>query len=109
MDNNFENTGDRSEPSASPDPQFMKEFQRVIESYAEAVNADNAQEAQQAALTALMMAAAESTAHPTPELLLAQEASDYAAAADWERAERAYRELLARQQQSGNFGLIAKP
>ena len=92
-----------------PGEESLQDFQRVIERYAEAVNSDKPGEANQAALAALMMAAADAAAHPTPTLLLDMKASALLAARDWEGAENVYRELLVLQEQTGHPGLVAKP
>ena len=95
--------------SDGPGEEFLLDFQQVIERYAEAVNSDKPGEANQAALAALMMAATDAVAHPTPALLLGEKASDCLSARDWDGAENAYRELLALEEQTGHPGLVAKP
>jgi hypothetical protein len=96
-------------PDAALDPDFLREFQGAIKSYAEAITSDQVEEADQAAAAALMMAAAEALAHPTPDLQLAEEAGNFLGAGDWVRSEDAYRKLLTMQEQTGNAGLLAKP
>ncbi len=86
----------------------MKEFEKVIQSYADAVAADKQEEAQAAAMKALMLAAQEGMKHPTPCLLLKQKANDCEEAGDWSGAEAAYREVLVLEERSANAGAIAK-
>jgi hypothetical protein len=90
------------------DQPFLKEFERAIQSFAEATEAGKPEEAHQAALNALMMAAAEAAKNPTPDLELAEKAGECENAGDWAAAEAAYRQLIAMREQSGNPGLIAK-
>ena len=68
-----------NQPASSggdPDPQFMKEFEKVIASWGEATSADQTQEANALAMQALVMAGWEALKNPTPSLLLQQEADD---------------------------------
>jgi tetratricopeptide (TPR) repeat protein len=97
------------QPEGAPKEEVPREFLRAIESYAEAVNADKTDEAAEAALKALIFAAEQAMAHPTPELELAKQADRCLRAADWAGAEEAYRKILGIQQQAGNPGLVAKP
>ena len=53
---------------------FMKDFEQAINSYAQAVEAGKPQEAVGAAIQALALAAEEAQSHPTPSLVLKQEA-----------------------------------
>jgi tetratricopeptide (TPR) repeat protein len=92
----------------APDAVFMKEFEKVIQSYAEAVTDDKPEEAQNAAMQALLMAGEEALKNPAPSLLLKQEAGDCEDKGDWAAAEVAYRKVLALEESSGNFGMIAK-
>lgn len=93
---------------ANPDPLFMTEFEKVIHSYAEAVTDDKPEEAQNAAMQALLMAGEEAVKHPTPSLRLKEEAGNCEDKRDWAGAEAAYRRVLALEESSGNFGMIAK-
>lgn len=86
----------------------MKEFEQAILSYAEAVKGDRPEEAQQAAMQALLMAGEEALRNPTPSIRLAEEAANCADKGDWVSAEAAYRKRLALQESEGNFGIIAK-
>lgn len=86
----------------------MKQFEEVIRSYADAVTQDRQEAAQAAAMQALLMAGEEALRNPTPNLLLKQEAQDCEARGDWMAAEAAYRKVLALEERSGNFGMIAK-
>ena len=45
--------------NASPDPEFMKKFQAVIQSWSESTSAGKTEEAQNAAIEALIMAGEE--------------------------------------------------
>jgi len=93
---------------ASHDPEFMKEFEKLIKRYAEAVSDGNAQEEQSAAMQTLMMVTEEATKNPTPNLLLKNEAHTCESQGDWAGAEAAYRKVLALEESLGNFGMIAK-
>jgi ATP/maltotriose-dependent transcriptional regulator MalT len=90
------------------DAQFMKEFEKVIQSYTDAVSRDRPEEARDAAMEALLMAGKEALKNPTSSLLLKEEAGNCEAKGDWTGAEAAYRKVLALEEASGNFGLIAK-
>jgi tetratricopeptide (TPR) repeat protein len=96
-------------PDGSFSPDFMEKFQEVIKSYAEAINSDQAEEADRAAVALLAVAAAEAKAHPTLALQLGAEADNFLRAGDWVRSEDAYRKLMTLQEQTGNAGLLAKP
>jgi tetratricopeptide (TPR) repeat protein len=96
------------EASETQELPFMKRFEQTITSYAEAAEAGNAEKAQRVAMEALIMAAEEATRNPTPSLLLKQEAADCETKGDWAGAEEAYRKVLALEESTGNFGLIAK-
>jgi len=98
-----------NQPGSPPDPEFQKEFQHAIEAYAEAVNASDTGGADEAAMKALMLATEEAMKHPTPSLQLAAEADACETAGDWPGAEAAYHRVLAIQESTGDFGLIAKP
>jgi tetratricopeptide (TPR) repeat protein len=95
-------------PKASHDPGFMKEFEKVIKRYAEAASDGRAEEAQNAAMQALMMASEDAVKNPTPNLLLKKEAHSCETQGDWAAAEAAYRKALALEESSGNLGMIAK-
>jgi len=71
-----------------PGEEFLQDFQRAVERYAEAVNSDQPGEANQAALAVLMMAATDAVAHPTPALLLGTKASNCLSARDWDGRRR---------------------
>jgi hypothetical protein len=103
------NNQNQPKPDGSFGPEFMEKFQGAIKSYAEATNSDQAKEADRAAAAALMMAAAEAIAHPTPDLQVAEEVANSLRAGDWVRADEAYRKLLTMQEQTDNPGLLAKP
>jgi hypothetical protein len=103
------NHHNQPQPDGSSSPEFLEKFQGAIESYAAAVTSDQAEEADRAAAAALVMAAAEAIAHPTPALQLAEEVDNSLRAGDWVRSEGAYRKLLTMQDQTGKAGLLAKP
>jgi len=96
-------------PSDSPpDPQFMKKFEEVIGSWAEATSAGRDADAQAAGMQALIMAAEEQLRNPSPDVLLMNEADELESQGDWAAAEAARRKVLALAESSGNFGKIAK-
>jgi tetratricopeptide (TPR) repeat protein len=95
-------------PPAETGGQVQKEFEQAIRSFGEATEAGKQEEAMQAAFGALMLAAQEAETNPTPDMLLAKEASDREEAGDWVAAEETYRKLVALQARSGNAGLLAK-
>lgn len=90
------------------DPEFMKEFQEKIQSYADLTEAGNDTEAQKVALSLLMMAAEEAIENPTPDLVLKQKADDLENRCEWGEAEKVRREILAMEEKIGKFPLIAK-
>jgi tetratricopeptide (TPR) repeat protein len=94
---------------SAEDADFSKQFQTAIKSYAEAVETGRPEEADQAALSAFMLASMEAMNHPTPSLELAAKAQDCEAAGDWAGAETAHRARLRLEEQTGNDGLITKP
>lgn len=98
-----------SRPDGTSDKTFMKDFQAVIEDYAKAINADDQEKADQAAMSALIMAGMNAIEHPTPELVMAEQASEYLTAGNWQAAEDAYRKLIALQEQAATPGLTTKP
>ena len=86
----------------------MKEFQEVIGSWAEATSAGKTQEANAAAMQALLMAGEEALKNPTPSLLLKQEADDLESKGDWSGAEAVRRKILALEESAGDFGAKAQ-
>jgi tetratricopeptide (TPR) repeat protein len=90
------------------DTQFQRDFEQVIKSYAEATEAGKPEEATQAALSALMMAANESMRNPTPWVKLAEKADKCKDVGDWAGAEAVYRQMLILKETSENLGLRAK-
>ncbi len=86
----------------------MKELQEVIGSWAEATSAGKTQEANAAAVQALVMAGWEALKNPTPSLLLQQEADDLEHKGDWSGAEAVRRKVLALQESAGDFGAKAQ-
>jgi len=95
-------------PQDAAGPPFQEQFQKVIGSWAEATSAGKGEEANAAAMQALMMAAEEAVKNPTPSLLLKQKADDLETQRDWSGAETVRREVLAVEEASGNPGLVAK-
>ncbi len=87
---------------------FMKEFEQLVTSFAQAVEAGKSEAAQGAAMEALVLAAEEAERHPTPSLVLKQEAAECESKRDWAGAEAGYRKVLALEEATGNQGLIAK-
>jgi hypothetical protein len=104
------NGPDRNEPvpGTAPNPAFMKEFEQTIQSYAKAVSDDRPEDAQNAALQALLMAGEEALRNPTPSLRLKEEVGQCEERGDWADAETACRKVLALEESSGKWGMIAK-
>jgi len=98
-----------SQPAASVNEGFMEKFQGVIESYASAINAEDQEKADQAAMSALMLVAMEEIEHPSPYGQLSEKASEHLMAGNWQAAEDAYRELIAMEEKIGKPGLTTKP
>ena len=97
------------QPDATSHDAFMRKFQGVIESYAKAVNADDQEQADKAAMLALMMASMDAMENPTPYLQLSEKASEQLAAGNWQGAEDTYRELIALEEHGGKPGQTTKP
>jgi len=93
---------------AAPDPQFMREFQEAINSWAEATSAGKTQEAHNVAMQVLLMAGEEALKNPSSSLLLQQEADDLEHKGDWLGAETVRRKVLALEEASGDFGTKAQ-
>lgn len=102
-------TPDGSKSEATSNQDWMKDFQDVIENYAQAIQADDPEKADQAAMAALIMAGIHAMEHPTPELELAEQASEHLAAGNWQAAEEDYRKLIALEERTGTPGLTTKP
>lgn len=98
----------RSASGALPDPQFLGEFAKVIESWAKATTAGETEEAESAAMQAFSLACEEACKNPRPSLLLNQEANDLERKGDWSEAEAVRRKILVLEESTGDFGLIAK-
>jgi tetratricopeptide (TPR) repeat protein len=96
-------------PDQAADAEFMKQFQQMIEGYAAAVESGKTEEADQAAMSAFMLAGMRAMNHPTPSLKLALEAQECERAGDWLGAESAHRARLVLEEKTGNDGLITKP
>jgi len=93
---------------AGPSPQFMKALEGVVSTWAEATTAGKTEEAQNAAMQALILAGMEALENPTPSLLLKQEADDLEGKGDWAAAEAVRRKILAVEESSGDFGAKAQ-
>jgi tetratricopeptide (TPR) repeat protein len=85
----------------------MKEFEKAIQSYADAVTTERPEDAQTAAMQALLLAAEESLKNPTPSILLKHKAGACEEKGDWVGAEAAYREVLALEESLGNAAAIS--
>ena len=81
-----------------PNPEFTKKFQETIQAYADSTEAGKDDEAQMAALSALLMAAEEGIKNPTPELILKQKADDLENQCEWVEAEKVRREILSMEE-----------
>jgi tetratricopeptide (TPR) repeat protein len=90
------------------DEEFQKKFQELVMTAGEAANAGRDEEAQQAAMTMLLMSGARALKDPGPDVTLANEASRCESAGDWAGAEAARRKLLALREQEGRAGMTAK-
>jgi tetratricopeptide (TPR) repeat protein len=95
-----------AQPASNPD--FPKQFEELIRSWADATAAGKTADANPAAMQALIMAAEEAVRNPTPSLLLKQEADDLEAKGDWCSAEIVRRKILVAEQASCVFGLMSK-
>jgi hypothetical protein len=91
----------------APDPQIMKKFEEVIDSWVEATTADRTEDANQAAMQALLIAGTESLKNPSPEVMLKNEADDFESKGNWREAETVRRKVVALAESSGNFARIA--
>jgi tetratricopeptide (TPR) repeat protein len=89
-------------------PENMEKFQKIIENYSKAVEADNPEDAQAAAMEALMFAAAEAEANPSPHLIQMEEAANCEAKGDWAGAEAAHKRVIEMQRASGPEGAVMK-
>ena len=98
-----------SQADAASNDGLLEDFQAVIEDYAKAINADDQEKADQAAMSALIMAGMNAIEHPTPELELAEQASEHLMAGNWSAAEGTYRKLIALHERTGKPGLTTKP
>jgi hypothetical protein len=101
-------TKQQASSDPAPDPQFMKRFEQVIGSWAEATSAGEAESAQAAAMEALSMAAEEELRNPSPDVQLMNEADALESKGDWPAAEALRQKLLALKEPSGNIGMITK-
>lgn len=108
MNSNSNSSGDNAS-AADPEAELLKDFQAAIQSYADAINADDQDKADQAAMGAMMIAITDAMKHPTPELELAQDASEQLVAGHWQDAERSYRKLIELHAATGKPGLVTKP
>jgi tetratricopeptide (TPR) repeat protein len=91
----------------APDPQFMKRFEEVIGTWAEAASNGKDEEANATAIQILTMAAEEQFRNPTPDVQMMNQADELEGQANWPEAEAARRKVLALAESSGNLGMIA--
>lgn len=92
----------------APDSSFMKKFEEALGGWAEATKADNAEDAQAAAMQVLARAAEQQFKNPRPDVQLMNEADDLESKGDWAEAEAVRRKVLALEEEAGNFGMMAK-
>ncbi len=92
----------------APDSAFMKKFEEALGTWAEATEADNAEDAQAAAMELLALTADLQLKNPSPDVRLMNEADDLECEGGWGEAEAVRRKVLALEESSGNFGMIAK-
>lgn len=108
MTNKSGDAGEGKPTEGDVQKSFMEDFEQAIASYAQAVEAGKAEEAQGAAMQALALAAEEAQCHPTPSLVLQAEAADCENKRDWAGAEAAYRKVLPLEEATGKHACIAK-
>jgi tetratricopeptide (TPR) repeat protein len=92
----------------APESSFMKKFEEALDTWAEATKADNAEDALAAGMQLLAMAAEQHFKNPSPDVQLLIEADDLEDKGAWPEAEAVHRKVLALEESSGNFGMIAK-
>jgi tetratricopeptide (TPR) repeat protein len=102
-DNTRSLTKQRVAIDPAPNPLFMKKFEEVIGSWAEATSAGKAEDAQAAAMRAMIMAAEEALRNPTPEILLKNEADHLESKGAWAEAEALRRKILDLVEPSENM------
>jgi tetratricopeptide (TPR) repeat protein len=98
----------RASPNAATDPQAMKQFETLINSWAEATMADKDEEANAAAMEVLLQCAEEALRNPTPSVLLHQEADELESKHNWTEAETVRRKILGLDETMENVGILAK-
>ena len=94
--------------NSASDPQFHKQFEAVLCSWADATTSGNSEQAMHAAIQALVLAGEEASRNPSPSLLLKQEAADLEAKGEWADVEIVRRKVLKLEESSGNLGGMAK-
>ena len=111
--NDSENVGEDPEEPRTPvggekNPASTEAFMRALDAFQKGMSANNPEQVEAAALSALQIAAEEAEKNPTPDLELRLQAREFEAHGDWPGAEACYRKVLAIQEATGNFGLIFK-
>lgn len=86
----------------------MKQFEALINSWADATLAENPEQANAAAMEAFFLAAEEAIKNPTPSTLLHVEADELESKGNWTGAETARRRILSLKETVENFGILAK-
>jgi tetratricopeptide (TPR) repeat protein len=92
----------------APDSAFMKKFEGALGIWAEATEGDNAEAAQAATMELLALTLELQLKNPNPDVRLMNEAGDLESKGCWSEAEAVRRKVLALEESSGNFGMIAK-
>jgi tetratricopeptide (TPR) repeat protein len=100
--------GDNPPSKPFVDEDMMKEFQELIKTCTEAQRQGHTEEAEQAAMEAMMLAATRTEVNSGPDAQLYEEATKCEEAGDWEGAEAARRQVLALQEAVGNPSIIAE-
>jgi tetratricopeptide (TPR) repeat protein len=109
MSGDDSNAGKQQVPSDDADGSaFSKKMEEALDSLAEATKADNGEEALAAGMKLLAMCAEQELKNPTPGVTLKNEADELEGKGAWPEAEAVRRKVLALEESSGNFGLIAK-
>jgi len=96
------------DPRALTDSEQMKRFEALINFWADAALADNAEQANAAAMEAFCMAAEEAIKRPTPSTLLHVEADELESKGNWTEAEAVRRKILSLDETLENSGILAK-
>jgi len=86
----------------------MKKFEEALGTWAEAKEADNPEAAQAATMELWALTVELQFKNPSPDVRLMNEADDLESKGCWFEAEAVRRKVLALEESSGNFGMIAK-